>query len=63
MISSEYCNPRNSIDNRRNIFQKRRLEMLKFIRDSYERKLSSINASISTLENQIERDSKIENQD
>lgn len=36
--------------------QKRKLEMLRFWRDGIERQLAAINAAISTLEGQIERD-------
>ena len=38
--------------------QKRKLEMLQFWRDGLERQLAAINASISTLEGQITRDSE-----
>lgn len=37
--------------------QKRKLEMLQFWRDGLERQLAAINASITTLEGQISRDS------
>ena len=37
--------------------QKRKLEMLRFWRDGLERQLAAINASIQTLEGQIDRDS------
>ena len=37
-------------------FHKRKLDVLKVIRDSMERRLSSLNASIETLESQIRRD-------
>ena len=40
--------------------QIKRLNMLKYFRDSLERRLSAVNASISTLESQIERDSSVE---
>jgi hypothetical protein len=36
--------------------QKRKLHMLKGWRDAVERQLSAVNAAISTLESQIERD-------
>jgi len=41
----------------RQLHQKRKLEMLQFWRDGLERQLAAINASISTLEGQISRDS------
>tara|TARA_Y100001968_G_C19437238_1_gene760407 strand:- start:1429 stop:1611 length:183 start_codon:yes stop_codon:yes gene_type:complete len=37
-------------------FQSKRLKMLNFIKDGIERRLSAINATIKTLEEQIERD-------
>lgn len=36
--------------------QSRKLEMLRFWRDGLERQLAAINASITTLQGQIERD-------
>ena len=42
---------------RRLTYQKRKLIMLEAIRDSLERKMASINASIETIKVQIERDS------
>ena len=41
--------------------QKRKLEMLQFWRDGLERQLAAINASITTLEGQISRDSSQSN--
>ena len=49
--SSDY----NSSDKKRR-FQQRRLQMLIFIRDSIERRLSATNASIDKLNEQISRD-------
>ena len=37
-------------------YQERKLRMLTFWRDGLERQLAAINASISTLQQQIERD-------
>jgi len=36
--------------------QIKKLEMLKYIKDSLERKIASVNASIQVLESQIDRD-------
>ncbi len=36
--------------------QKRRQQMLAFIRDRLERQLAAVNASLATLEKQMERD-------
>ena len=38
--------------------QKWRLKMLNFWRDRLEQQMAGVNASIATLENQIERDKK-----
>ena len=40
----------------KSFFQLKKLEMLNNIKDSLERKMASINASIEVLEKQIERD-------
>ena len=40
----------------KSFFQLKKLEMLNNIKDSLERKMASINASIDVLEKQIERD-------
>ncbi len=37
-------------------YQKMKLEMLNYIKDSLERKIASVTASIEVLENQIQRD-------
>ncbi len=50
-----------SCSSRRNKIHKRKLEFLKFVRDSLERRLAAVNASIVTLENQIKRDESINN--
>tara|TARA_Y100001968_G_C19362919_1_gene720805 strand:- start:302 stop:460 length:159 start_codon:yes stop_codon:yes gene_type:complete len=42
---------------RKRKFQKRRLNLLILIRDGLERRLAGLNASIDTLNQQIERDS------
>ena len=52
----ESCSSNSDKTSRRKRFQSRKLEMLRFFRDSLERRLSAIDASISTLESQIERD-------
>ena len=40
-------------------FQEKRLKMLNFIKDAIERRLSAVNATIKTLEEQIERDNNL----
>ena len=49
------CSPNSSKESKK-LFQIKKLEMLKYIKDSLERKSASVNASIEVLERQIERD-------
>lgn len=57
MFIADFCNPGISPTQRRNSFHKRKLEVLSIYRDSLERRIAAINASIQTLEDQINRDS------
>ena len=41
-------------------YQHKKLEMLKYIKDSLERKIASVKASIEVLESQITRDKETE---
>ena len=50
-----FCSPKSSKESKK-FFQQKKLEMLKNIKDSLERKTASVNASIEVLENQIDRD-------
>ncbi len=52
------CSPKSSKESKR-FFQLKKLEMLKNIKDSLERKTASINASIEVLERQIDRDKEV----
>ena len=54
-----YCNFKSS-EEKKSFYQKKKLEMLNYIKDSLERKIASVSASIEVLENQISRD-KVEN--
>ena len=54
-----YCNFKSSKD-KKSFYQHKKLEMLNYIKDSLERKIASVNASIEVLENQINRDKKVE---
>jgi len=45
---------------KKSCFQHKKLEMLKYIKDSLERKIASITASIEVLESQINRDKEVE---
>ena len=50
-----YCNFKSSKE-KKSYFQNKKLEMLNYIKDSLERKIASVSASIEVLENQISRD-------
>ena len=56
MIISEFCGSNVSPMKRRQYVHKRKLEMMTFYRDALERRISALNASIQTLEEQIARD-------
>jgi len=45
---------------KRSFYQHKKLEMLNYIKDSLERKIASVTASIEVLENQISRDKDVE---
>ena len=45
---------------KKSFYQNKKLEMLNFIKDSLERKIASVTASIEVLENQITRDKEVE---
>ena len=49
------CNFKSSQE-KKSFYQRKKLEMLGYIKDSLERKIASINASIEVLEQQINRD-------
>ena len=50
-----YCNFKSSKE-KKSYYQTKKLEMLNYIKDSLERKIASVTASIDVLENQIQRD-------
>ena len=50
----------NSSKEKKSFYQHKKLEMLNYIKDSLERKIASITASIQVLENQIKRDQESE---
>ena len=50
-----FCNSK-STNEKKSFYQNKKLEMLNFIKDSLERKIASVTASIEVLENQIKRD-------
>ena len=45
---------------KKSFYQHKKLEMLNYIKDSLERKIASVKASIEVLENQISRDKEVE---
>ena len=45
---------------KKSFYQNKKLEMLNYIKDSLERKIASVTASIEVLESQISRDNEIE---
>ena len=49
------CNFQSSKE-KKSFYQHKKLEMLNYIKDSLERKIASVTASIEVLENQINRD-------
>ena len=51
----EKCTDEINRKQRKERFQQRKLELLILFRDSLERRISATNATISTLEKQIER--------
>ena len=50
----------NSSKDKKSFYQHKKLEMLIFFKDSLERKIASVSASIEVLENQISRDKEVE---
>ena len=45
---------------KKRFYQHKKLEMLNYIKDSLERKIASVSASIEVLESQISRDKDVE---
>ena len=45
---------------KKSFYQHKKLEMLNYIKDSLERKIASVTASIEVLESQISRDREVE---
>ena len=53
------CHFRSSKE-KKSFYQHKKLEMLNYIKDSLERKIASVKASIEVLESQISRDKEVE---
>jgi len=49
-----------SSKDKKTFYQNKKLEMLNYIKDSLERKIASVTASIEVLESQIIRDKEVE---
>jgi len=45
---------------KKSFYQHKKLEMLNYVKDSLERKIASVKASIDVLESQISRDNEVE---
>ena len=45
---------------KKNYYQHKKLKMLNYIKDSLERKMASVSASIDVLESQIKRDNEVD---
>ena len=54
-----YCYSKSSKE-KKSFYQHKKLEMLNYIKDSLERKIASVTASIEVLESQISRDKEVE---
>ena len=50
----DFCNSNKDWSQRKKFFQTKKLHLLVSIKESYERKIAAISASISKLEEQIE---------
>ena len=50
----------NSSKEKKSFYQQKKLEMLNYIKDSLERKIASVTASIEVLESQISRDKEVD---
>ena len=59
MIISQICAPNLDRKERRRLFNEKKLEVLSIYKDSLERRIAAISASIDTLEQQISRDADI----
>ena len=53
------CFFKSSKENK-SFYQHKKLEMLNYLKDSLERKIASVTASIEVLESQISRDKEVE---
>ena len=49
-----------SFKEKKSFYQNKKLEMLNYVKDSLERKIASVSASIEVLESQIRRDNELD---
>ena len=59
MFITDFCSSNDTATKRRKNYNNKKLEVMKFYRDSLERRIAAINASIDTLDHQINRDEEI----
>ncbi len=57
MLINDFCINQDMMAKRRLNFKQRKLELLKLYKDSLERRIAAMNASIDVLQSQIDRDS------
>ncbi len=60
MFISDFCSSNDSALKRKRNYQNKKLEILKIYKDSLERRIAAIGASIDILEQQIDRDKNTE---
>ncbi len=60
MFISDICSSNDSAKKRRYSFNKKKLEVLQFYKDSLERRIAALEASISIILEQLERDKEEE---
>ncbi len=59
MFIADFCSSNDTPQKRKENYQRKKLELLGFYRDSLERRIAAINASIETLRTQIDREKKL----
>ncbi|KGG12453.1 MULTISPECIES: hypothetical protein [Prochlorococcus] len=57
---TEFCSANDTKQKRRLFLHERKLEILIYYRDSLERRIAALNASIETLQMQISRDKEVQ---
>ena len=62
MFITDFCSSNDSPHKRKLNYQNKKLELLKLYKDSLERRIAAINASIEVLEQQINKHNEQENE-